>query len=417
MSETELHEGLTAHLASCDHDALYTCERVLKETEWERTEVVKAPDGTQRIRKYLRHEGGFGSQYRSVASIGNPALPRICEVYELSDRTVVIMEYLQGPTLRELVEVQGPLSLAQAAAILKETCAGVAALHHVNPPVIHRDLNPSNIICSPEGAKPIDFGIARQWKAEASRDTRTWGTAGYAAPEQLGFGQSDVRTDIYALGMILYFLLAGCDPAPDIRDTLSGDHRIPPSARKTIARCISMEPANRYRSTHELVTALDQLIASTPAAAAKMRAKTPQKQASRKEPWGQRCHVFYQSHRAARILWHYWQANVAVIFILLLVAAFQMTTKPWMNAYPFDHTLEIVIDFSIAVLIFLPLWLVTLNPKGMFTTSKRFTSHPIRCTIIFLIAWLTSIYLLIGIPASLQSDDFKEIKLEQQQNR
>jgi serine/threonine protein kinase len=196
----------------------------------------------------LSKENHFGAQYKIVARFSNPALPHIYALYDLADRQVVLMEYLQGKTLRQWILSNGPLPDSQARMVLRDLCVGIAALHHCAPPIVHRDIKPDNVIRTQSGVSLIDFGIARRYDEQAHQDTSSWGTMGYAAPEQFGFGQSSPRTDIYALGMLYRFLLTGRDPEPEQRKHLSEESDIPDDARAIIAQCIELDPIERPSS-------------------------------------------------------------------------------------------------------------------------------------------------------------------------
>lgn len=111
------------------------------------------------------------------------------------------------------MEEHGVLSEENAAFVIRSLCDILHKLHGNLPPIIHRDIKPSNIIFSSDGVvKLIDFNAARELRAEQNEDTRLMGTRRFAAPEQYGFGQSDPRTDIYALGITFYYMLTGDYP-------------------------------------------------------------------------------------------------------------------------------------------------------------------------------------------------------------
>ena len=123
--------------------------------------------------------------------------------------------------------------------------------HHADPPIVHRDLKPENLIISNTGRLYlVDCNTARCYEGNAERDTRLLGTAGYAAPEQYGFGESDQRTDIYAFGMILNYLLTG---------KLSRQHIRKGKWEPLIKKCLELEPARRYTNAEELQKAFNHL--------------------------------------------------------------------------------------------------------------------------------------------------------------
>lgn len=132
----------------------------------------------------------------------------IVEVFEYQDCAVVIEKYISGDSLSDILSRQGTLSEIQTKNIIGQICDGLLFLHKHN--IIHRDINPNNIIISDNNqVKIIDFDISRTTKKNMANDTVILGTAGYAAPEQFGFSQSDMRTDIYAVGVLANVMLTG----------------------------------------------------------------------------------------------------------------------------------------------------------------------------------------------------------------
>jgi serine/threonine-protein kinase len=133
-------------------------------------------------------------------------------------------------------------------------------LHAQQPPIIFRDLKPTNVMITPEGTiKLVDFGIARLFKPGKERDTQAFGTPGYSAPEQYGRGQTDARSDIYSLGVLMHHLLTGHDPSttpfrlPPVNQL---NPSVPPYIAAAIARATDNEPSRRFASVIELQQAL-----------------------------------------------------------------------------------------------------------------------------------------------------------------
>ena len=123
-------------------------------------------------------------------------------------------------------------------------------LHSRKPPVIHRDIKPQNIILTPEGkCALIDFGTARLYKEANKEDTIFMGTQATAPPEQFGYGQSDERTDIYALGMLIRFLLTG-SLEKESNAIYSG------ALKKIESKCTAFDPDKRYTDIHRVIIAL-----------------------------------------------------------------------------------------------------------------------------------------------------------------
>ena len=147
---------------------------------------------------------------QSLIGITCPNLPQIYEVYSYPDFAVVIREYVKGEPLSLILEREKTLPLTEAKRIVKGVCNALFLLHRKN--IVHRDVNPNNIIVSDSSVTLIDFDISRSVKKDSPRDTFILGTAGYAAPEQFGFSQSDKRADIYALGVLANVMLTGHFP-------------------------------------------------------------------------------------------------------------------------------------------------------------------------------------------------------------
>lgn len=132
----------------------------------------------------------------------------IIEIFEYEDSSVIIEEYVNGKTLLTMLSEKETLNEKDSKNIIGQICDGLIFLHKHN--IIHRDINPNNIMITKNGdIEIIDFDIARRAKKNSKTDTTVLGTVGYAAPEQFGFAQSDMRTDIYAVGVLANVMLTG----------------------------------------------------------------------------------------------------------------------------------------------------------------------------------------------------------------
>lgn len=151
----------------------------------------------------------------------------------------LLREYIPGETLLDYAQKRGPLSQKEVRQIGLSLCAILKGLHRQTPPVIHRDIKPENIIRAPDGQLwLIDFGIARLYEAEACRDTQVLGTPATAPPEQFGYSQTDPRSDVYALGVLLHELSTGSSRL---------DQGTPgPMLRPVLRRCTRFAPEGRY---------------------------------------------------------------------------------------------------------------------------------------------------------------------------
>lgn len=208
--------------------------------------------------------------WQALARTEHPSLIKVWQVSQEPWGLSVLMDYVSGPTLEQLVEAQGALDPAQTVSLVNQVAQGAAQLHSLG--IIHRDLSPSNIIAGPAGACIIDAGIARLQSPTAKRhDTVLLGTHGFAAPEQYGFAETSPRTDVYALGKLTGYLLTGISPAsPIYEEALDDPAVVPATLRRVIERACSLSPADRPATgeafAHELQQALDSLsLAEKPA--------------------------------------------------------------------------------------------------------------------------------------------------------
>lgn len=191
--------------------------------------------------------------YEFLQTNQSPYLPVIYECIQREADLVVIEEYLTGKNLGEWLSDHA-FSEEEVTRIGIDLCQAMAPLHHADPPIICRDLKPENVIVTLEGQlKVIDFDIARTYQPGQSKDTVMMGTQGYAAPEQFGFGQTDARTDIYGIGVILNYLLTKRFPVEGIAQGKLGE---------IIHCCTQLDPKDRFQSVEALEHALLTLIPS-----------------------------------------------------------------------------------------------------------------------------------------------------------
>lgn len=182
--------------------------------------------------------------YRSLMRHPVANTPRVFEAVEDEGTLTVIEEYIDGSNLRDLL-AQGPLPREQALNITEQLCRIVSDLHRRTPPIVHRDIKPSNIILTDDGTvKLLDMNAAKPVRDSESRDTQLIGTAGFAAPEQYGFGASTAQTDLYALGVLLSTMVYGSFS----RGSLGAS-----AVDRIIEKCTRMDPGSRYASAEDLL--------------------------------------------------------------------------------------------------------------------------------------------------------------------
>ncbi len=262
-SDLSLEEDdLDGFLSLVEFDNDFEVIETLKQTAAETTQKVerRLPDGGTDgpfVRKYLHIDSGLGSAYQTIYNAQQSGLvfehiPRIHACYQLKDQRVVLMDFVHGETLGDVVDRCGA-SPELALEVFPQVCEAVRELHErFESAVIHRDLKPSNIILSWGKLTLIDFGIARIFNSASESDTSHFGTREYAPPEQFGFGQTDVRSDVYSLGALLFYLFTGRTPSVEDRANGFVCPDVPAEFLQVISTACAFDPANRYASVREL---------------------------------------------------------------------------------------------------------------------------------------------------------------------
>lgn len=199
--------------------------------------------------------------------IDHPAIPRIVDILKENGVIYVVMDYVEGRTLAEIVEVEGAQEQNTVIEWGIQLADALKYLHSMNPPIIYRDMKPSNVMLKPDGSvKLIDFGTAKEFKAEKTADTTALGTRGYAAPEQFGDStgkgkyNTDEKTDIYSLGATLYHMVTGknpSDPPYEILPIREWNPNLSQGLEVIIKKCTEPNPENRYKNCAELIYAFE----------------------------------------------------------------------------------------------------------------------------------------------------------------
>lgn len=187
--------------------------------------------------------------YEQLKKLNIQGIPQIHELILDHDHLILIEDYIHGQTLEQILSNLTTIPETRACKIILDLCTLLKNLHQLTPPIIHRDLKLSNIILlNDDSIYLVDFDTARYYEDGQEEDTQLLGTKEYAAPEQYGFGQSDARSDIYALGIILNRLLTGQYPKHQLS---SGRFQ------SVISKCIRWEPEERFQTIDELAHALN----------------------------------------------------------------------------------------------------------------------------------------------------------------
>jgi serine/threonine protein kinase len=243
----------------------------------------------------------FRGEVRAAAKLDHKNIVRVWDADQAGNLQMLVMEYVEGLSLAEVLERKGPLPVAQACQYVQQ--AALALQHAFEQGMVHRDLKPHNLMLLPANGlvKVLDFGLAkvaseqRQGKGVTAENT-VMGTPEYLAPEQATDPRTaDIRADIYSLGCTLYCLLAGRPPfvEPTAMQTVLA-HRdkqavmlherradVPPELSAVVARMLAKDPAQRYQTPQEVADALAPFCLSSPRNKATVRTKDKQAQRRR----------------------------------------------------------------------------------------------------------------------------------------
>lgn len=245
---------------------------------WAVKEIEKSDDDASRV--YI---GSVIAEANMMKNLNHPAFPRIVDIIEDDTALYLVMDYIEGETLAQIVERDGPVPEDIVRSWGLQLCEAFSYLHSQDPPVIYRDMKPSNVICEPDGMLTIiDFGVAREYDPGKTMDTVALGTKGFAPPEQYT-GQTDARSDIYALGMTLRCLLTGVIPRSNDNvnyEEIYDELGVSDEMRDIIYRCTALYPEERYQSCGELARDLEAPV--MPRKQSRRDARNTEKKSSKK---------------------------------------------------------------------------------------------------------------------------------------
>lgn len=394
-------ETLAFEVERFDGVGAYKTQRLLKEGELGRTELVSDRSGALFVRKYLPIPKEGEHPYELLCGREVPHTPRVLEALRVGDALIVVCEHVAGEALADLVAEAGPVEPAQARIWCAQLAKTLAFLHALpGHPVVHRDVNPRNVIVNARGAWLIDFGISRVFVADGSQDTRVLGTVGYAAPEQFGFRQSDGRTDVYGLGRVFRFMLTGADDA-------GAGTGITPVDAAVIERACAFDPEDRYGSIEQMRSALlaeqgrraePVPVASSPSSQVKapvLSVDTEEGGAAVPEGVGAG-HRHLGGMIACRIPFPL-QAVAAVFAVVMLFGCILAA----MEAPTPSAVIEYVI---VGVFSFLGPWVFTMNPLRVLDKTGWFSTRRVlkcalciaACMLVLVVA--CAVYSLLGVP-------------------
>jgi len=249
----------------------------------------------------LSGDAGLRSRFRHEAvAAARLSDPGIVTTYDTGDDDgvgYIVMEFVDGPNLRRVLDDRGPLPIGETARVGREVATALDHAHRQG--VIHRDVKPANVLVPPGGrVKVTDFGIAKAGGSELTRTGTVVGTARYLAPEQLRGEPVDARTDIYALGLVLYEMLTGALPFHgDTEMAISlarlsvspapvalGRPDTPPGLARLVMACLALEPADRPPTAQAVADALTGRGRPDPTPAPRVEAPRTTAMAPRESP-------------------------------------------------------------------------------------------------------------------------------------
>ena len=209
----------------------------------------------------------FQREAALLGRLSHPNLPHIYDAFNERGRSYLVMDFIDGKTLLQMLKESGfrPLPVAQVLGYAQQLCDVLAYLHQQYPPIIFRDLKPTNVMVTADGhVFLIDFGIARIFKEGQEQDTTLLGSPGYAAPEQHGSAQTNPRSDLYSLGATLHCCLTGRDPYqadnrfmfPPVRQY---NPQVPVELDQLIQRLLALDERQRPASAVEVGQALAKI--------------------------------------------------------------------------------------------------------------------------------------------------------------
>jgi serine/threonine protein kinase len=243
---------------------VYKVQRADDASEWALKEMRPPPNTPDD--EVAENRTLFEQEADLMSRLDHPNLPVLTDRFLFEGRPVMVMEYVPGQTLEaQMQDTNAPMLKQEALQYGIQLCRVLDYLHNLKPQIIYRDLKPPNIMITPRGVlKLIDFGVARTYKARKAKDTIAMGSAGYAPPEQYGKGQTDPRSDIYALGATLLHLLTNAPPIPLQPPQAGAVRTMNPSVdeqtEQVIIKAMSLDRAQRYTDCKAMEAALRECL-------------------------------------------------------------------------------------------------------------------------------------------------------------
>jgi len=198
----------------------------------------------------------------TLEKLRHSAIPRVTNFFCFNDKWYLVMDYIEGENLGQVMKRRGKIGEKEALNWFYQLCDVLGYLHNQNPPVVFRDLKPSNVMLTPDNQiKLIDFGIARHFKADDTSEVTSFISPGFSPPEQYLTKHADIRSDIYALGVLMHYLLTGCDPRTSNGIIVPFEQTgvsVSENFKNIIMKAVERDPNNRPSNIDEMVKAVSQ---------------------------------------------------------------------------------------------------------------------------------------------------------------
>lgn len=340
-------------------------EEVLKKSPVEITEIVYLNSNVgKRLGPYIRKtfdcDCGLGWAYKTIFNDSNQDCENIAKIYSVfkkDNKLYVFEEYIVGQTLDSYI-ANMDFNVEAISKLFIDLCNAVNFLHtKFSSPIIHRDIKPSNILITKSGqVKLIDFGISRNYEENENTDTHKFGTVGYASPEQFGYKQTDIRSDIYSLGKVLEFLCDG-------KNWKSFDEKHLNNFNEVIEKACKFDPSDRYKNVSLLLRDYKNIQSTN-------------------------------SNKFCLALGHIWNILLSVTVIFFIIVVIETVCDPTNVNYQISIGQKICYCTMMIVFLFLGSWAALTYKPSLRQIFKKLPRFKLKHYIVFIITCIAGITIL-----------------------
>lgn len=231
---------------------VYLCKNTILGNLWAIKEVIKGKKNIDIL-----------AEANILKDLSHPGIRKIVDTFYVNNNLYMVQDYVDGQTLKEYVKINGRIKTEKVCQIISDLCDIIGYLHNQDPAIIYRDIKPSNIIITTsEKIVLIDFGISKVYKSDTGHDTICAGSNGYAAPEQYGLGKCCTQTDIYGIGMLIYFMVKGRTPSTGLEPLIDENYEpdINQKLKLIIQKCVKIDIKDRYISVEMLKKVISEVL-------------------------------------------------------------------------------------------------------------------------------------------------------------